>query len=208
PSYPPFGKRMLQDNGSWLATLKRENVELVSEPIERVAADAVVCADGREHPVDVLVFATGFHANRFLWPMEIVGRGGAELGVLWGDDPRAHLGITVPGFPNLFCLYGPGTNLAHAGSIIFHSECQVRYIMGCLRALLSRSQRAMDCKQEVHRAFNARFDEAHAGLVWSHPGMNSWYKNSEGRVTTTSPWLLLDYWRWTREPDLEEFDFL
>jgi 4-hydroxyacetophenone monooxygenase len=208
PTYPPFGKRMLQDNGSWLSTLKRDDVDLVTEPIERVTADAVICADDSEHPVDVIVFATGFHANAFLSPMEIVGRGGTRLRELWGDDPRAHLGITVPGFPNLFCLYGPGTNLAHAGSIIFNSECQVRYVMGCLRALLLRSQRAMDCKQAVYDAFNEKFDATHAGLVWSHPGMNSWYKNSKGRVTTTSPWLLLDYWRWTREPNLEEFDFL
>ena len=81
----------------------------------------------------MIVFATGFHANRFLWPMEIVGRDGVTLRERWGEEPRAYLGITVPGFPNLFCLYGPGTNLAHAGSIIFHSECQVRYVMGCLR---------------------------------------------------------------------------
>ena len=136
PRYPPFGKRMLQDNGTWLATLKRDNVDLVTEPIAAITPRGVRCADGAEYPVDVIVFATGFHANRFLWPMEIVGRDGVTLRERWGEEPRAYLGITVPGFPNLFCLYGPGTNLAHAGSIIFHSECQVRYVMGCLAALL------------------------------------------------------------------------
>jgi 4-hydroxyacetophenone monooxygenase len=206
PRYPPFIKRMLQDNGSWLQALQRENVELVTDPIAEIAPDAIVCRDGTRHPVDAIVFATGFHASRFLWPMQITGRGGVELGRLWGEDPKAYLGVTVPGFPNLFCLYGPGTNLAHAGSIIFHSECQVRYVMGCLEALLERGQRAMECKPKVCDGFQQRLEERLAQLVWSHPGSGSWYKNSEGRVVTTSPWRLVDYWRWTREPDLADYD--
>jgi 4-hydroxyacetophenone monooxygenase len=206
PRYPPFVKRMLQDNGSWLQALQRENVELVTDPIAEIAPDAIVCRDGTRHPVDAIVFATGFHASRFLWPMQITGRGGVELGRLWGEDPKAYLGVTVPGFPNLFCLYGPGTNLAHAGSIIFHSECQVRYVMGCLEALLERGQRAMECKPKVCDGFQQRLEERLAQLVWSHPGSGSWYKNSEGRVVTTSPWRLVDYWRWTREPDLADYD--
>jgi 4-hydroxyacetophenone monooxygenase len=206
PTYPPFGKRMLQDNGSWLAALKRDNVDLVTEVITEITRDAVRCADGSEYPTDVIVFATGFHANRFLWPMEVVGRGGVSLRAQWGDDPRAYLGISVPRFPNLFCLYGPGTNLAHGGSIIFHSECQVRYVMGCLMALLRGGFSAMDCREQIHDAFCERFDARHATLVWSHPGMNSWYKNASGRVTTTSPWRLVDYWRWTKEPELDDYD--
>ncbi len=208
PSYPPFGKRMLQDNGSWLSTLKRDDVDLVTEGIDHIEPDAIVTTDGTRHAVDAIVFATGFHAIRFLWPMEIVGRGGAVLGELWGDDPNAYLGITVPRFPNLFCLYGPATNLAHAGSIIFNSECQVRYVVGCLHALLERGARALDCREEVNEAFNERLDETLAKTVWAHPGMTSWYKNQSGRVTTTSPWLLVDYWEWTREPDLGDYEVL
>jgi 4-hydroxyacetophenone monooxygenase len=207
PDYPPFGKRMLQDNGSWLGALKRENVELVTDAIAEVTPTGVRTADGTEHPVDLIVLATGFHANRFLWPMEILGRGGESLRVRWGDEPRAYLGITVPGFPNFFCLYGPGTNLAHAGSIIFHSECQVRYVMGCIEALLrTEGARTMECRQDVFQAFNDRFDARHRTLVWSHPGMGSWYKNAAGKVLTTSPWLLVEYWGWTRAPDLADYD--
>lgn len=205
PSYPPFGKRMLQDNGSWLVTLKRDNVELVTESIREIRADAIVCDDGRCHEVDVIVFATGFHANKFLWPMEIVGSSGVSLNEVWGDDPRAYLGITVPDFPNLFCLYGPATNLAHAGSIIFHSECQVRYVMGCIQAILDGEFASIECKREVHDEYNRRLDAALGQTVWAHPGMTSWYKNKEGRVTTTSPWRLVDYWKWTKAPDLEDF---
>jgi 4-hydroxyacetophenone monooxygenase len=78
--------------------------------------------------------------------------------------------------------------------------------MGCIKALLEDGLASMDCKQEVHDAYNERLVDALAQMVWSHPGMDSWYKNSKGRVTTTSPWRLVDYWRWTKEPDLEDFD--
>jgi 4-hydroxyacetophenone monooxygenase len=205
PTYPPFGKRILQDNGTWLTALRRENVEVVTAGIREITEEAILDEDGVEHPVDVIVFATGFHANRFLWPMEIRGRHGLSLREHWGEEPRAYLGITVPHFPNLFCLYGPSTNLAHAGSIIFHSECQVRYAMGCMKALIERDKRALECREEVHDAFNQRLDARLAQMVWSHPGMSSWYKNSRGHVTTTSPWRLVDYWGWTREPDLGDY---
>jgi len=205
PKYPPFGKRMLQDNGSWLAALRQPNVALVSDAIARIEPGAIVDEHGTRRAVDAIVFATGFHANRFLWPMEIVGRDGVDLRAHWGDDPRAYLGITVPRFPNLFCLYGPATNLAHAGSIIFHSECQVRYVMGCLRELLERGARALDCREDANEAYNRRLDEALSKLVLSYGGERSWYKNSKGRVTATSPWRLVDYWSWTRRPDLADY---
>jgi len=207
PTYPPFGKRMLQDNGTWLATLRRDNVDLVTEPVAAMTPAGLRLASGREIDVDVLVYATGFHANRYLWPMAIVGRDGAVLSERWGEEPRAYLGITVPDFPNLFCLYGPGTNLGHAGSIIFHSECQVRYVMGCLEALLTGRQRAMDCRRAVHDAYAERFDARHRTLVWSHRGMSNWYKNAHGKVLITSPWRLVDYWDWTRAPNLDDYDF-
>ncbi len=205
PQYPPFGKRMLQDNGSWLATLVREDVELVDSEARKITATGVIGGDGREREVDVIVFATGFHTNKFLWPMEITGRQNKNLAETWGDEPRAYLGITVPDFPNLFCLYGPATNLAHAGSIIFNSECQVRYIMDSLRGLLESDYSAMDCRQEVHDQFAENLNEAFARTVWAHPGVESWYKNSRGRVTTTSPWLLVDYWNWTRACDFADY---
>ena len=205
PTYPPFVKRMLQDNGSWLGTLTQDHVDLVTDPIARITPRGIELADGSEIDLDVIVFATGFHANRFLWPMDIVGRDGTSLRETWGDDPFAYLGITVPRFPNLFCLYGPGTNLAHAGSIIFHSECQVRYVMGCLRALLRDGHASIECRKDVAAEYERRRLEATERTVWAHAGTRSWYKNDAGRVTTVSPWRLVDYWGWTREPDLSDY---
>jgi len=204
PKFPFMGKRMLQDNGSWLRALQRPNVELITEGVSRIDATGIVGKD-RHYDVDVIVYATGFHATKFLWPMEVIGTGGRHLAQVWGDEPRAYLGITVPGFPNLFCLYGPATNLAHAGSIIFHSECQVRYTTACLQALLERGVRAMDCRPEVYEDYTRRLIAELETLVWSHPAADSWYRNRAGRVVTTSPWRLADYWRWTRAPDLKDY---
>ena len=206
PDYPPFAKRMLLDN-DWFRTLTRDNVELVTDPIAEVDERGMTLRSGEHHALDALVFATGFQANRFLWPMRIAGREGQLLHERWGDDPRAHLGMTVPGFPNFFCLYGPNTNLAHGGSIIFHSECQVHYVVACLQLLLDRNASALECKQSVHDAYNARVDAAHERMIWAHPHVSNWYKNSAGRVTTNSPFRLVDYWSMTRTPDPDDFLF-
>jgi len=206
PDYVCLGKRTLQDNGSWLAALTRDNVELVTEPIEVITPEGIVTTDGRAHPLDVIVYATGFHANRYLWPMEIVGRHGAVLSEQWGDRPTAYLGITVPNFPNFFCMYGPGTNLAHGGSIIFHSECQIRYVMGCIGAVVESGHGAIECRPDVHDDYNRRLQTELDTMVWSHPSIrHSWYRNDEGRIYILSPWRLVDYWEWTKVPALEEF---
>ncbi len=204
PKFPFMGKRMLQDNGSWLRALQQPNVELITEGVTALDETGIV-ASNAHYDVDVIVYATGFHATKFLWPIDVVGRGGKHLAQVWGDEPRAYLGITVPDFPNLFCLYGPATNLAHAGSIIFHSECQVRYITACIQALLERGIRAMDCKPAVYEDYTRRLIAELETLVWSHPAADSWYRNSAGRVVTTSPWRLADYWKWTRAPDLNDY---
>ncbi len=207
PDYPPYGKRILIDN-HWYRMLKRENVSLVTEPIARIEPDGLVTADGVHHPADMLVLATGFHAARMLWPMQVAGRGGLDLRTLWGeDDPKAYLGIAVPGFPNFFVLYGPNTNLGHGGSAIFHTECQVRYTMRCLRELIETGRRSMECRQDVHDAYNERVDQAHERMIWTHPGMENWYRNRRGRVFANSPWRLVDYWRMTAEPDPAAFTF-
>jgi 4-hydroxyacetophenone monooxygenase len=186
--------------------LKRPNVELVTGSIAQVTEDAIVMTDGTKHPVDVIILATGFQASKMLWPLEIKGRGGRTIRDLWGDDdPRAYLGITVPRFPNLFVTYGPNTNLAHGGSIIFHHECQIRYILQALREMIEKDRATLEVRQGVHDDYNRLVDEKCRNMVWAHPGVTSWYKNRHNRVTVTSPWRLLDYWRLTREFDPEEY---
>lgn len=206
PDYPPLGKRPLLDNG-WYQTLKRDNVELVTEGIREITSDGVITSDGTKHPLDVLVLATGFYAGKFLWPMGITGRGGVTLEERWdgGENPRAYLGITMPDFPNLFCLYGPNTNPV-IGSVIFMLECQTNYIMGCLRGMLENGHRSLECRKDVHDEYNVRLDSELEKMVWRHPKVKSYYNNSSGRVITNVPWKMYDYWDMTRTPDFEEYE--
>jgi 4-hydroxyacetophenone monooxygenase len=207
PHYPIFGKRLLMDN-RWYRMLKRDNVTLITDPIDHIETDAVITSNGMRHSVDILVYATGFQAQKMLVPMEIRGAGGQLLHARWGeDDPRAYLGITVPDFPNLFLLYGPNTNLAHGGSAVFNSECQVRYTMRAIEYLIVNGVAAMDVKPEIHDRYNEDVDAANSKMVWSHKGMTNWYKNSKGRVTQNSPWTMGDYWYMTKEVNPHDYKF-
>jgi len=206
PRYPSSAKRMLQDNGSWLACLKKANVGLVQTGIERVVADGIVTVDGTHHPADVICYATGFRHNDFLWPMEIKGRGGVRLREQWGDEPTALLGITVPNFPNLFCLYGPGTNLAHGASLIFQSECQVNYVMDAIHQVLLTGARAIEARQDAHDRYAENYQDEIGQMVWAHWSVqHSHFKNPDGKVFTLSPWPIPTYWNWTRQVDLSQY---
>ena len=208
PDYPATGKRTLQDNGSWLRTLTRDDVELIRTGIDHIEADAVVTVDGERHPCDVIIWATGFHHARTLWPMEVVGRDGVVLSELWGERPAAYLGITVSGFPNLFLTYGPGTHLAHGASLIFNSECQMHYIDRCLAALIDGGHRSMEVRPERLADWHRRHQEEMSKLVWSQPSIeHSYYKNSAGEIHTVMPFRVVDYWTWTRDLDPDDYTF-
>ncbi|MBP9232358.1 MAG: NAD(P)/FAD-dependent oxidoreductase, partial [Phenylobacterium sp.] len=205
PTYPVGGKRALLDNGVWIAALKQPNVELVTDPLTEITETGAVTADGTAREFDVIIYGTGFHASRFLYPMKIKGRGGADLHETWNGDARAYLGMTTPGFPNLFMIYGPNTNIVVNGSIIFFSECSVRYILGCLKLLAETGAQAMEPKPEVHDAFNIKVDEGNRLMAWGAPQVTSWYKNEKGRVSQNWPFALVDYWRATLAPDPQDF---
>ena len=207
PSYPPLAKRMLLDNGIWATTLQRDHVELISEPIDAITPSGVM-AGGTQRDVDVIVFATGFHASDFLTPWRITGRDGVELHDRWAGDARAYVGLTVPGFPNLFCMYGPNTNLVANGSIIYFSECEVQYVLSAIRLLLEQGARAVDCRPEVHDRFNVEVDEANARMAWGAAHVSSWYRNAKGRIAQNWPFTLLEFWLRTREIDPADYEVL
>jgi 4-hydroxyacetophenone monooxygenase len=206
PDYPATGKRTLQDNGSWLKTLRRDNVELVRTPIERITPSAVVTVDGVTHDVDVIIYATGFRHTDVLWPLTVTGRAGVNLRDLWGQCPYAYLGITVPGFPNFFMLYGPGAHLAHGGSLIFNSELQMRYINSCLAHLADNDLHSIEPTAEAAADWHRRTQAEIKKMVWSHPLVkHSYFKNRDGEIHTVSPWRLNEYWTAVREPDWSQF---
>ncbi|OBI92380.1 flavin-containing monooxygenase [Mycobacterium asiaticum] len=206
PDYPATGKRTLQDNGSWLQTLQRDNVELVRTPIQRITPRGIVTEDGVQHEADVIVYATGFRHTDVLWPLKILGRNGIDLHQVWGSRPHAHLGITVPGFPNLFIIYGPGTHLAHGGSLIFQSELQMRYVNLCLQRMAEERIAELEPTPEATAAWHRRTQTEIKKMVWSHPAVkHSYFKNADGEIHTVSPWRLNEYWAAVRTPDWSDF---
>lgn len=206
PTYPPYGKRILIDNG-WFATLRQPHVELVTDPIVRLTASGVATADGRERDADVVVFATGFQTTQLAARLNITGRNGIRLADRWAEEnPRAYLGLTVPDFPNMFCMLGPNTGLGHGGSTIFMSECQARYISACITFMAANQVGSLEVDRLVHDEYNQRVDAEHDELIWTHPGMTNWYRNKSGRITALLPFRLVDYWSMTHDPNFDEFN--
>jgi 4-hydroxyacetophenone monooxygenase len=204
PDYPPYGKRMLMDN-DWLETVLRDDVDLVAGGVARVTEASVVTDDGSEYPVDVIIYATGFQSSRMLSSLEIVGRSGERLGDVWQDSPEAYLGVCVPGFPNLFVVGGPNTQLGHGGSAVYITECSLAYISDVLVTMVEQGLSSVDVRSDVSLAYNDRVQAEHAQLIWTHPAVNSWFANSSGRVVATTPWRGVDFWQMTRRADIEDF---
>lgn len=205
PTYPPYAKRPLIDNG-WYRTLTRDNVDVVQSGITRITPDGVVDGDGVEHAADIIVYATGFKIQQFLYPMEVRGRSGRSLVDTWGpDDGRAYLGVTVPDFPNLFILNGPNTFAGHGGSAILATEFQLRYALQGIDRLTSGRATTIEVRKEVCDEYNDQVDAAMDTMIWSHKGTTSYFKNSAGRVVVNSPWKYIDYWRMTLEYQPSEY---
>ena len=167
--------------------MKLPHVTLHTERIESIEEKGVRTADGTLHEIDVLIYGTGFKADQFLAPIRIVGRGGKDLHQTWQGNPCAYLGMTIPGFPNFFCLYGPNTNIVVGSSIIFGSECEMRYIMGCLKLQFEQGISRLEVKENTCRDYNAQIDARSLLRAWGSPHVDSWYKNAQGRVSQNWP---------------------
>lgn len=208
PSYPPYAKRLVVDNG-WYATLTEPHVRLVTSEIIELDETGIRTADGAHHDVDVIGFATGFHGTRYFWPLDLVSADGKRLAEKFGsdDDLRAYLGVVMADYPNLFALQGPNTAIGHGGGATFMSEGQGRFIMSCLKTLIEQHQRSVVIKPEVVEEYNETIDERLDRMVWTQPGVHSRFRNSTGRVVTNHPWTLLEFWERTRSPRPDDFIF-
>jgi 4-hydroxyacetophenone monooxygenase len=135
--------------------------------------------------------------------LNVTGRNSKRLADVWaGDNPTAYLGLTVPDFPNFFCMLGPNSGPAHGGSVIFQSECQSRYITACLVEMIEQGIAAIDVRKDIHDRYVCEVDREHEQMIWTHPGMTTYYRNSRGRVFSAMPWRFVDYWKMTHDPDL------
>lgn len=203
PDYPMGCKRMLISN-DFFPAVDRDNVDLITTRINAITPDGIRTADGQEHKAEVLIFGTGFAATEFLAPMTIKGRSGRDLNDAWRAGAEAYKGISVSGFPNLFVLYGPNTNLGH-NSIVYMLESQFNYVVGCLQALARHRLRYIDVRPDVQSAFNAKIQDNISTTIWSR-GCSSWYQTAEGKQTNNWPGYTFSYRRITRTPELNDYE--
>lgn len=205
PDYPVGCKRILISDDFYPA-LTRPNVSLVTDRISRVEPEGVRTTDGVLHEVDAIVFATGFETLSFLGSVHVEGRGGSSLRDAWCNGPEAYLGMNIAGFPNLFMLYGPNTNLGH-NSIIAMLECQFHYVLQALAAARRHQADAIDVRPEVMAEFNRQLQQDMQGTAWV-AGCTSWYKTVDGRITNNWSGSVEDYKRRTACFDPNEYDMI
>lgn len=202
PEYEPGCKRILISS-DWYRTLAREDVDLVSTPIEHVTHRGVRTSDGGEVDLDAIVLATGFAVSSFPAPMVVLGRGGEDLRDHWSEGSRSELGLAVAGFPNLWFLIGPGTGLGH-NSMVFMIESQLHTVADALDHGRRHGIAAMELRPEFEQAAWAERSRRSTGTVWS-TGCASWYLDDAGRVDAVWPGTTIEYWWRTRRFRPERF---
>lgn len=184
---------MLSDD--WYRTLAQPNVELIDGGVGAIAPGGVRDRDGTERPADAIVLATGFATHEFVAPMEVSGREGRSLSDEWAGVPRAYLGVTVPGFPNMFLLYGPNTN-GGSGSVVNTIECGIGHVLAALAEMERADAARIEVRREVADAFDRELKAKLESTVW-HSGCTNWYVDENGNDPNNWPWLWRDYRRRT-----------
>jgi cation diffusion facilitator CzcD-associated flavoprotein CzcO len=190
-----LGCKRLMLTDEWYPTLAKPNVELIADRIAAVTPSGIRVQGDTERPADVLVFATGFDTHGFVAPMEIVGAGGHTLAEEWANVPRAYLGTSVPGFPNMFLLYGPNTN-GGTGSVIYVIEAGVNHVIAALSELERARARQIEIRRQTAEDFDRELRAALSGSVW-HTGCTNWYVDENGNDPNQWPWLWSTYRRRT-----------
>jgi len=196
PTYE-FGCKRVMLTDDWYPTLTKPNVELISGGIGSVTPNGIRDAERVERPADAIVFATGFASHEFVAPMEIAGSDGRTLGQAWSEVARAYLGLSVPGFPNMFLLYGPNTN-GGSGSVVNTIECGVRHLLAALREMEKAGASRIEISQAAAEDFDRELRVALAGTVWQ-AGCSNWYIDANGNDPNNWPWTWSAYRRRTRE---------
>ncbi len=204
PDYP-FGCKRPLFSDCYYPMFNRDNVELVTEAIERITADSIITSDGRMRPVDTLICATGFETTRYLTALDVTGRDGVTLTGAWSDGAQAYLGMSTAGFPNLFMLYGPNTN---QGSLLFMLERQCEYIIRQLKRMGDEKLAWMDIRPEVMSAFN---DQLQADIdkvdVWKADcGNDFYYRSATGRFVTQWPHSMDEFTARTSKANVEAYE--
>jgi 4-hydroxyacetophenone monooxygenase len=203
PVAPPYSARPIIVDANYCIydALLRDDVTLVTDRIRKINPNGIEVEGGAEYPVDIIVYATGFKANDFLWPMEVRGRGGKRIEDLWEKDgARAYLGTMLPGFPNFFMIYGPNTNNFGGLQIVDFEEMVTRFALECFGGLITQKKRTIDVSLDAYWRYNGEVDRAEALMIYKDPRANNYYKNESGRSAANCPIDVRKIWTWLRNP--------
>ena len=200
-----FGCKRVLISDEWYPTLSRSNVRVESNALDRLEPSGIRTSDGALHEVDAIVYATGFRTTEFLAPVAIRGRDGNVLDDAWRDGAEAYAGLAIAGFPNLFLLYGPNTNLGH-NSILYMIEQQVGFIVRSVDELARRSAGSIEVREEAVRTYDATLRRDLARSVWGD-GCTSWYKTTSGKITNNWSGSARAYARRVRDISFDDFVF-
>lgn len=207
PEFAPLSRRIVVDNG-WYDALVRDNVELITDTIDRITPRGIASGGNAERDFDLIVLAAGFEVEKYLWPVQYVGRGGLTIEDLWSvDGARAYLTMTLPGFPNFFMMYGPNAGV-RAGS--FHSAVEMlsRYICETIASMLERGATSVELKRSVYDDYNARLDEGMKSLLWEvERGGDSYYLNSHGKSGVNMPWEMHEFYDFVRRVNPADYKY-
>jgi 4-hydroxyacetophenone monooxygenase len=205
PNYAPGSKRMVRDNGAYVNALKQPNVSLVAEPITGFTPAGVVTSDGVNHDVDIVVYATGFHASDYMSPIEVIGENGIPLHDFWEGDCRAYLGISVPNYPNLFIIGGPNSGLVVNGNAVVTTEYSLQFIMSSVEYMLREQVKSVDVSPDVYDSYNQEIDRENRKKTWGVATVNTWYQGKNGRPAVPWPYPIIEYFRRTARFDPDKY---
>ena len=207
PDVVPMARRLVIDN-DWYETVQRENVTLETGGIAEITENGIRTKDGVEHPFDLIVLSAGFDVSRYLLPADYRGVDGVTLGDLWDKDgARAFKGITLPGFPNFFMMYGPNGQ-ARIGSFHSWAENFSRYIAGLLVHALEKGGDAIVVSRKAYDDYNGAMDEAMKGLLWETETGNGYYVNKHGRSGVNMPWSVHHFYSMIKDIDPENYEVI
>ena len=204
PRQAPMVRRGVVDNGFYEA-IKRDNVELVTDGINRITETGIISKDGKERKFEILVLGAGFKVSQYLWPVNYVGTEGITLEKAWKKyGARSYLGMVMPDYPNFFMSYGPN-HQPRTGSLFSSSEHWARYQSQALVGMIERGAKSMVVKKEVFDQYNQRLDEATKKIVWESEGAG-FFINEHGRQGVNMPWTNAEYHPMVRKVNFDDFD--
>ncbi|KAL8276357.1 hypothetical protein RQP46_011242 [Phenoliferia psychrophenolica] len=203
PKYTPLVRRLVVDDGFY-DMLSHDHVELVTSGIKDINANGILDNDGVQHDLDLLILGAGFHTSAYFHPVKYVGRNGATFAEAWKNDgARSYLGLTNPGMPNFFSMYGPN-HAPRSGGYYSWAEIWARYTASCLVHLIENDKTSLEPRQDLYDSYNADLDEAVKDLIWEEEG-KSYYCNEFGRSAVNMPWTTAEYHKMVAEPNFADF---